>query len=255
MVPSNRNKQFNSAKTLFRHIGKNVQRDRRYIVTYATGKGRQLKYTELGRSSTTDISFTDKQDTEVQLSIKINGRWKAWVHTKHSTIPNAGYGLFPSHKFMPGDNVGIFLGRKLRNHAISNHQYSNYAMEDCDPCDRKGKMMHWYFMNQFINHGNYTVANIRFDPSLHSFCTKILEKDNEFLMDYQRPIFCKSCHEYRKTVGLTKRKRVKTRKTRKGVTGKCSHCLSGTDKLILRECRKCQKKLCIDCYDKLQKSF
>jgi len=255
MVPPIKIKQFKSAKALFRHIGKNAQKYRRNIATYTTGKGRQFKYTELECSCTREISFTDNKDAKVQLSLKLNGRWKAWVHIKQSTIPNAGNGLFPSHKFMPGDNVGIFLGRKLGNRDISNRQYSNYAMEDRDPCDRKGKMMHWYFMSQFINHGNYTVANIRFDPGFQSVCTKITNKDMEFLFDYQRQIFCKTCYEYRKTGGYIQWKRVETKITTKGVTGKCSHCLSRKNKLILRECNKCQKRLCVDCYDKLQKSF
>jgi len=147
------------------------------------------------------------------------------------------------------------MGRKLSIEELNNKKYSKYAMENVDPCDKKGRKSHWYYLSHLINHGNYLVANLQFEPNLVAHCIKPLGQHMEFFVDYQRPIFCKKCHEHRKESGVIKWKRVETKNLARGTMGKCCKCKSTKIKVIVKECKKCHKKLCIDCYDYFQKSI
>jgi len=144
------------------------------------------------------------------------------------------------------------MGRRLSTEEMSNNHHSNYAMDDIEPCNSGGKMQHYYFLAQMINHGNYTVANIRFDEDYNGYCCKDVDNDKEFFLDYQRPIYCETCWEYREKCNVLKLRPVMAKITTQGVKGKCSMCKSREQKLILRECPKCFKRLCANCYDSLQ---
>jgi hypothetical protein len=95
-------------------------------------------------------------------------------------------------------------GKKLTSEELCNNDFSKYALADIDPCDTRRNKMHWFYLSQFINHGNYTVANICFETNLVSHCIKPLCEDMELFVDYRRPIYCKKCVEYRKVAGKIK---------------------------------------------------
>jgi len=242
-----------TASSLFEHISKHSDHYERVLRNSNKFRGRWFRYGDKD-NNLKDITFKRKPNAKVQLSLKVKGRWEPWLYVDKSTIKNAGRGVFAARIFEPEDPVSTFMGRKLSKKDLESKNHSEYAMTNIDPCDKKGKQTHWYFFGHLMNHGNYTVANINFEPNLASYCTKRVNKDKEFLLDYKRPIFCKKCHEYRKVSGLIKRKRIKTKISREGTIGKCSNCKSSKEKLVARECKNCGKKLCIDCYDKLQTS-
>ena len=240
-----------SSHSLFQEISENAEYYRRKMTTPNSSKGKWYKYTDTDNNSQ-EISFQTNSSVNVELSLKINGCWEPWVYVKESTIENGGKGLFSSRKFKLGDTVTYFMGRKLSIEELNNKKYSKYAMENVDPCDKKGRKSHWYYLSHLINHGNYLVANLQFEPNLVAHCIKPLGQHMEFFTDYQRPIFCKKCHEHRKESGVIKWKRVETKISARGTMGKCRKCKSTKNKLIARECKKCQKKLCIYCYDHFQ---
>jgi len=241
------------AASLFRHISLNAEQYQRIIRISNTPLVHFIRYGDKD-NNLEKICFKTNPNAKVQLSLKVNGRWESWLYVDKSTIKNAGRGVFAARIFEVDDPVGTFMGRKLSKEDLENKTHSEYALSNIDPCDHKGNQMHWYFFGHLMNHGNYTVANINVEPNLASFCTKRVLEDMEFLLDYKRPIFCKKCHEHRKVFGMKKRKRVKTKISVEGAIGKCRQCKSSKSKLVARECKKCGKKLCLDCYDKLQTS-
>jgi hypothetical protein len=240
-----------NAKSLFEAISKNAQHYRREMACQNTGKGQWFRYCDK-ENKLEQISFESKPNAKVQLSLKINGQWKPWLYVDESTIENAGYGVFPERTFEVDDYVSYFMGRKLSKEELENKLFSEYALSNIDPCDNEGQQMHWYLLSHLFNHGNYTIANIRFESNLVLRCIKRVTRDKECLVDYQRPIFCKKCHEYKRVSGIVKRKRVKTRISDEGTIGKCRECKCKTKKLIARECKNCRRQLCLDCYDKFQ---
>jgi hypothetical protein len=243
-----------TASDLFEHISENAEYFRQKMLKTTTSEGQWYKYTDRDNNSQ-EISFAGNRSANVELSLKIKGRWVPWVYVNDSTIENGGKGLFSSRKFKLGDTVTYFMGRKLSIEELNNKKYSKYAMENVDPCDKKGRKSHWYYLSHLINHGNYLVANLQFEPNLVAHCIKPLGQHMEFFVDYQRPIFCKKCHEHRKESGVIKWKRVETKNLARGTMGKCCKCKSTKIKVIVKECKKCHKKLCIDCYDYFQKSI
>jgi len=243
-----------TASDLFDHISENAEYYRRKMLTTNTLEGQWYKYTDTDNNSQ-EISFASNADANVELLLKIKGEWVPWVYVKDSTIENAGKGLFCSKNFELGETVIIFMGRKLTSEELCNNDFSKYALADIDPCDTRRNKMHWFYLSQFINHGNYTVANICFETNLVSHCIKPLCEDMELFVDYRRPIYCKKCVEYRKVAGKIKLRRVETKASAKGDLGNCNRCKPKREKLLARACKKCHKKLCIDCYDQFQISL
>jgi len=240
-----------NAKHLFNDISKRPQYYRRQIARPKSSDEQWYRYSDKN-NKLQDIAFETNPNAKVQLSLRINGRWEPWLYVDKSSIENAGKGVYSERTFELDDDVNLFMGRKLSKKELNSKRFSEYAMRNIDPCDKKGRQLHWYFLGHLINHGNYTVANIRFHKNLISRCIKRVTPDKEFLTDYQRPIFCTRCHEFRKENGIIKRKRVQTKVLAEGAIGKCRECKLATDKLVVRECKGCRKKLCVDCYDRFQ---
>jgi hypothetical protein len=243
-----------TASNLFEHISENAEYYRQKMLETTTSEGQWYKYTDRDNNSQ-EISFAGNRSANVELSLKIKGRWVPWVYVNDSTIENGGKGLFCSKNFALRETAMIYMGRKLTSEELNNNDFSKYAMADVDPCDRRRNMTHWFYLSQYINHGNYTVANICFETNLVAHYIKPLSEDMELFVDYQRPIYCKKCVEYRKVAGTTKLRRVETKVSAKGDIGNCNRCKPKTEKLLARECKKCHKKLCIDCYDYFQISL
>ena len=243
-----------TASNLFEHISENAEYYRQKMLETTTSEGQWYKYTDRDNNSQ-EISFAGNRSANVELSLKIKGRWVPWVYVNDSTIENGGKGLFCSKNFALRETAMIYMGRKLTSEELNNNDFSKYAMADVDPCDRRRNMTHWFYLSQYINHGNYTVANICFETNLVAHYIKPLSEDMELFVDYQRPIYCKKCNEYRKVLMVTKLKRVETKRTAIGEIGYCIRCKPKKSKLLARECKKCHKKLCIDCYDHFQISL
>ena len=245
-------KYLETSHALFNHISRYIDYYSKIIGLKRSSKKQWYKYTDL---SDRDIEITfspEGQQTNIELSLKINNQWERWVKVKQSQIPGAGNGLFSSRFFKNNDPVTLFMGKRLSLEEITNNLHSNYAMEDIEPCNSRDEMLHFFFLAQLINHGNYTVANIRFDGDKNGYCCKDVDDDKEFLLDYQRPIHCNSCWEYRENCGELKKRRVIAKVSKQGLKGKCSMCKCREKMLILRECPQCFRQLCFKCYDKLQ---
>jgi hypothetical protein len=240
-----------SAKGIFKDISKKSQYYRRVMEITKSSEKKWYRYSDKD-NNLKDVSFKTKPNAKVQLSLKINGRWEPWLYVDKSSIENAGRGVYSERTFEVDDCVNVFMGRKLTREELNSKKFSEYAMTNIDPCDKKARKLHWYLLSHLINHGNYTVANVRFQRNMISHCIKRITPDMECLVDYQRPIFCKKCHEYRRQSGLLKWKRVETKVLKEGAIGFCRECKSATEKLVVRECKICHKKLCVDCYDKFQ---
>ena len=103
-----------------------------------------------------------------------------------------------------------------------------------------------------INHGNYTVANIRSDGDKNGYCCRDVDDDKEFLLDYQQLMHCDSCWEYKEKWNELMKRWVIVKVSKQGLKGECSMCKSREERLIIRECPQCPKQLCSICYDKLQ---
>jgi len=245
-------KHLKTSDLLFNHISRYIDYYSEIIGLKRSSKKQWYKYTDLTNGGIEITFHPDGQHTNVELSFKINNKWERWVKVKRSLIPGAGNGLFASRNFKKRDNVTLFMGRRLSTEEMMSNLHSNYAMDDIEPCNLRDEMLHFFFLAQLINHGNYTVANIRFDADKNGYCCRDVDVDKEFLLDYQRPIHCDSCWEYREKCNELKKRRVIAKVSKQGLKGRCSMCKATEERLILRECPQCPKQLCSICYDKLQ---
>jgi hypothetical protein len=125
-----------TASDLFAHISENAEYFRQKMLKTTTLEGQWYKYTDRDNTSQ-EISFAGNRSANVELSMKIKGRWVPWVYVNDSTIENAGKGLFCSKNFELGETVIIFIGRKLTSKELCNNDFSKFAMADVDPCDRR----------------------------------------------------------------------------------------------------------------------
>ena len=212
-----------------------------------------IRYREIESKRT--ISFdTSTKATKVEVIIKHKNEWRPWVYVDRSTILKAGKGLFASRKFEKFQYFSVYMGQKVSATERNQGLFSNCAFHDRDPLDKKGRAMHWFLLSQFINHGNYTKSNCKFDPKLRGYTTKIVDGNNEFFMDYNRTIYCTTCTEKDKE-DSNQTIRTATKHLKHGSLGYCSHCYVNQKQLVLRYCPQCRCKLCALCYDKMQISL
>ena len=77
------------------------------------------------------ISFNiNTNPTKVEVMVKFKNKWKPWVYVDHSTILNAGNGLFASRKFNKHEYFTIYMSQKLSPEDIKQGKFSKYAFED-----------------------------------------------------------------------------------------------------------------------------
>ena len=106
-------KYLETSHALFNHISRYIDYYSRNICFKRFSMKQWYKYTDL---TDRDIEFTfspDCQQTNIELSLKINNRWECWVKVKLSQIPGAGNGLFSSCYFKNKDPVTLFMGKWL----------------------------------------------------------------------------------------------------------------------------------------------
>jgi len=225
-------------------------------VAMKNGKVSETPFIRYRRTDNKELAcfINNKTPKHIELMLKICNDWKPWVHVDDSSIPNAGHGLFASRNFRKHEYVTIYMGRKLYSDEIKRGRFSKYALFDRDPCDKKGRLTHWYLFAHLINHGNYTKSNLKFDPKLRAYTSKTVHSNNEFFIDYNRTIYCTTCLEPDEE-DINGMVRTAIKPCKRGSEGKCSYCYSNKKQLVVRVCIRCRRKLCASCYDKIQVSL
>jgi hypothetical protein len=181
-----RDEHLESGCKLSNHISRYIDYYSKIIGLKRCAKKQWYRYNDITNGDK-EITFNPNQHTNIELSFKINQQWERWVKVKQSTIPGAGNGLFSSRYFKKDNPVTVFMGRWLSTEEMTKNHHSNYAMDGIEPCNSRDEMQHYYFLAQMINHGNCTVANIRFDEDYNGYYCKDVDNDKEFFVGLSTP--------------------------------------------------------------------
>jgi len=123
-----------------------------------------------------------------ELSIRDdNGIYVPWIRSGPSLIVGAGTGLFASRDFNKGDIITIYLGRKW-----THGEPTTYAFMDVTAADMKGELSNPYLLAQLINHAGEINPNCKID-GYKIVALKNIKRNEEFLLHYNRDIFCGLC--------------------------------------------------------------
>ena len=223
-----------SSDTLISLIAKGNNPASNAIINGNTDERQIISYRE-NVTKQTILFNQNPQNKNVELLLKIKNVQVPWLYVNDSTIPNAGNGLFASRNFTKSEYFTVYMGKKLSKKDIQNGKFSKYAFANRDPCDRSGKQSHWYMLSHLINHAHSTKSNCKYDPKLRGYTTKNIKPYREFLMDYNRAIFCTICIKH-EGQDINKINRIKCKPCKRSQLGRCSYCYSKQKQLVLRYC-------------------